>query len=515
MPGRDPNLAASAPLMLTGSGLTVQAVRAVARHGLPVAVEAAAVDRMAAARRLVFELAQQDVPVYGLNRGVGWNKDRRIDATRFADYNRNLLLSHDVGTGPEASEDEVRAVLLARLNGLLLGHAGTEPAIALRYAEFLNLRIHPVLHLSGSVGAADITSLSPIGLAMIGEGEVWLDGRRMSAAEALGRTGLAPLTLGPKDALAIVSSNALSAGTGALGLADTADILELADLASALSLEALGGQTGPLDPAVHRARPYRGQMASMRLLRAALEGSDLEARRNAETLQDPLSFRDVCQIHGAARDALAYTEELLQLQLNSSDDNPCVLPEEGRIVSCANFDPLVWVLGFEMLGGALQHVSRSSAYRMLKLGNPAFTGLSRFLSPDEERYIGFGTVQKTVSALDAEIRHLAQPASGDFLSLAGDIEDHATNAPYVVAKTRQIIRLLSDVLAVELLHAAQAVDLRGGLRLGRGTEAVYRSVRTAASFMAEDRAVSADIRSVGRLICDGSLLRAARAAMAD
>jgi histidine ammonia-lyase len=202
------------------------------------------------------------------------------------------------------------------------------------------------------------------------------------------------------------------------------------------------------------------------------------------------------------------------MQLNSSDDNPCVLVEEKRIVSCGNFDPLVWVLGFEMLGSALHHVSRCSSYRTLKLGNPAFTGLTRFLTADERSSIGLCTAQKTVTSLDAEIRHLSNPASADYASLAGDIEDHGTNAPYVVSKTREIVNLLNYVLAIELLHAAQAIDLRGNVRLGRGTRAAYEALREQVSFLSQDRALTDDIERAYRICKDGSLLEKVRHAIA-
>ncbi|MGO4541745.1 HAL/PAL/TAL family ammonia-lyase [Paenibacillus sp. 2TAB19] len=502
-------------LLLDGRSLTIQELYNVSYGKKRVSVAAAATERLERSRKLVFELAEQDQPVYGLNRGVGWNKDKKITPSFFEDFNRNLLFSHHAAVKPEATEEEVRAVLLARLNGLLLGHTGVQPAVALRYAEFLNHGIHPVLRLRGSVGASDITLISPIGLAMIGEGDVRYGGELIPAGEALLRAGLEPLRMGPKDGLAIVSSNAVSSGIGALALHEGRLLLELADAAAALSLEALRGNVSTLDPAVHHVRPYQGQLESLGGIRRLLRDSDLWDNQNAESLQDPLSFRDACQIHGAARDSLAYTESRLVTHLNSSDDNPCVLPDEGRIVACANFDPIVWVLGFEMLGNALVHVSRSSCFRTLKLGNPAFTGLPRFLTADEASSIGLCTVQKTVTALDAEIRHLSNPASADYYSLAGDIEDHGTNAPFVVAKTRDIIDRLYYVLAIELLHAAQAIDLRGELRLGKGAAAAYRAIRSVVPFLDQDREQTKDIEQIYELCKSGQLLQAIKSALGE
>ncbi|WP_410511122.1 aromatic amino acid ammonia-lyase [Paenibacillus sp. BR2-3] len=500
-------------LILDGSSLTIKDVDSVARRHRPVFIASEAWERLESARKVIFELAAEGVPVYGLNRGVGWNKDKGIGPDFFEEYNRNLLLSHSAGVKPEAEEEIVRAVMLARLNGLLSGATGAQPEIAGRLADFLNLGIHPVLPLRGSVGAADITSISHIGLAMIGEGEADRNGIRMPAREALKTAGLAPLRLGPKDGLAIVSSNALSAGNGALALFDIEQLLEVADNIYALSLEAIRGNVSPLDEAVHNKRPFPGQLKSLALVRSCLKGSDLWNQFNPDSLQDPLCFRDACQIHGAARDALVYTRQQLEIHLNSSDDNPCVLTEERRILSCANYNSLSWTLGFEMLGSALHHVSKSSCYRLIKLGDPRFTGLSRFLTADPGHSLGYCTLQKTATSLDAEIRHLSNPASSDYLSLAGDIEDHAANSPYVVSKTREILDRLTYILAIEALHAAQAIDLRGDLSLGEGSRAGYELLRSVVPFLVEDRNQTTDIECAYRLIKEGKWLKAVREKM--
>ncbi|MBU5673902.1 HAL/PAL/TAL family ammonia-lyase [Paenibacillus brevis] len=494
MPGLDVIRLGLAPL-------GIDEVIEVACHARKVEIDKESLARLDHARQLVFELAEQGHPVYGLNRGVGWNKDRRIEPGQYERFNRNLLYSHSAGVGPLASREEVRAVMLTRLNGLLQGHAGLQPEIVVRYADFLNRGIHPLLPLRGSIGAADITSISHIGLAMIGEGEVEYGGIRMAASEALELAGLSPIILGPKDGLAIVSSNALSAGTGALALGEAEKLLKLADLVYALSLEAVTGNVSPLHEAVHKVRPYPGQLRSRDRIARYLKGSELWDGTLPDSLQDPLSFRDACQIHGAAEDALRYAREQLELHLTSSDDNPCLLVEERLILSNANFDPVVWILGFEMLGIALHHLSKSSCHRIIKLGDPRFTGLTRFLTPDEQKVIGFCTLQKTATSLDAEIRHLINPVSTDFYSLAGDLEDHATNAPLVVRNLREIIERIYYILAIELLHAAQAVQLRPpGFRMGEGTRQLYEALREEVPFLSEDRILTGDIDRTYRLL---------------
>ncbi|MBJ6359921.1 histidine ammonia-lyase [Paenibacillus sp. GCM10012307] len=480
-------------LVLNGQHLTIEDVHAIAHGGVKVKIAGEAKELLAASRKFVLSLADSDTPVYGFNRGVGLNKDRVVESARYETYNRNLLYSHAAGVQPYASEAQVRAVLAARLNTLLVGRTGLDPAIAERYAEFLNLGIHPLVPLRGSVGVGDITLLSHVGLAFIGEGEVMFGGKRVPAAEALAQTGLEPLCLGPKDGLAIVSSNAVSAGTGALALYDCERLLELADLVYALSLEALQGRVAPLDASLHRYRPYAGQGASAARIRRFLHDSSLWDKESA-ALQDPLSFRSASHIHGAALDVLAFAKDALHTHLNASDDNPCVIFEEARIVPSANFEPLTWVLGFESLAIALSHLSKSASFRTIRLASPAFTGLSRFLAPDEAT-IAFGTIQKTFSALDAEIRHLINPSSSDYYALAGDIEDHGSNAPLVVSKVEQITDRLLYILAIEAIHAAQAIDLREAVQLGQGTRTLYKAIREVVPFLDKDRCLTDDIEA--------------------
>jgi histidine ammonia-lyase len=290
---------------LSGKDLTIEQVVKVARQGSKVEVLPEALEVLKASRQLVFELVDSNVPVYGFNTGVGWNKDKRVFKEFFQEYNRNLIYSHCLGVEPVASEEEVRAIMLARLNTLLVGATGIQPEIALMYMHMLNAGVHPVIPERGSVGEADITCLSHIGLAMLGEGEAFYRGERLAASEALKRAGLEPVILGPKDGLAIVSSNALAAGTGALVLKDIKDLLDISDIIYALSLEGLNGNVSPLDARTHRIRPYPGQAYSAERITEYLEGSYIWEPDWKKPVQDPLSFRGSAHVHGAVRDAAA------------------------------------------------------------------------------------------------------------------------------------------------------------------------------------------------------------------
>ena len=498
-------------ILLTGDGLTVDKVWSIAVDGADVEISPEAEERLEASRKLVYDLVDDDVPVYGFNTGVGWNKDHKIAKEFFCDFNRKLIYSHSLGVEPEASEQEVRAIMAIRLNCLLVGCTGIQPAIAKRYAELINAGIHPVVPEKSSVGEADITVLSHIGLAMIGEGEVNYKGRRMPSAEAHELAGLTPVVLGPKDGLAIVSSSAFSAGQAALVIKELKELVEIGEIVYGVSLEGLNGNTSPLDPSGMAKRGLEGQTKSAERIRKYIEGSDVYKPDPDKPVQDPLSFRGGAHVNGTLRDAVGYAEQYLYNQMNSSDDNPCVLIDEKRMISVSNFETTTFATAFEMLGIVLSHVSRMSCYRMIRLSNPVLTKLPRFLSFDGGESHCFGTFQKTFAMLDTEIRHLSNPCSVDYLSLSGSIEDHANNTPLVVQHLRQIVKNLQYIYGMELIHGCQAIDLRhkfiGEFKLGRGTELAYKEFRSEIPLYENDRPLAPDIKKAYEFIKSGRLIK--------
>jgi histidine ammonia-lyase len=503
-------------IVLNGSDLDLKSLRAIA-EGAETEISPDGEERLAASRKLVYDLVDADVPVYGFNTGVGWNKDRHIASDFFKDYNENVIHSHSIGIKEEAPETEVRAAMAIRLNCLLLGNTGIQTKIAHRYRDFLNLRLHPVIPERGSVGESDIAVLSHIGLAMIGEGDVIYRGKRMPSLEAHRLAGLKPIDLGPKDALAIVNSSAFGMAQGALVLADLGSLVDQADLIYAAALEGLNGNTSPLDPKVHEARRLPGQAASASLVRKFIEGSYIYDPDPEKPVQDPLCFRGGAYVHGALRDALEYAGKYAEIQMNCSDDNPCLLLDERRIISCSNFECTTIAAALEMIGIVLSHVSRMSCYRMIKLCNPAFTRLTRFLTPDEGRVHAFGTIQKSYTLLDTEIRHLSNPSTVDYLAVAGEIEDHANNLPHIAQRLRRMTDNLKYILGMEMMHAAQGITLRRKknprLRLGRATEAAYDEYRRAVPWYDKDRNLSADIEASYVMVRDELMLDAARASV--
>lgn len=497
-------------IVLTGNDLTVSDVWEIAVNGAQVEISPEAEAKLEAARKLVYELVDADVPVYGFNTGVGWNKDHKIAKEFFEDFNRKLIYCHSFGVEPEASEAEVRAMMAVRLNCLLLGYTGIQPAVARRYAELLNAGLHPVVPEKGSVGEGDLTPLAHIGLVMIGEGEANYKGRRMSSAEAHKLAGLDPVVLGPKDGLAIVSSSAFSAGEAALAIKELRELVDMGDIISCLSLEGFNGNTSPIEAGVMAARKMEGQAKSAERMREYLAGSDIYGTYPGKPVQDPLCFRGAAYINGSLRDALEYAQKYLFIQMNSTDDNPCLLLDERRIISNSNFETTTLATAIEMLSIVLSHVSRMSCYRMLRLVNPELTKLPRFLSHDGGQSHCFGTIQKCFASLDTEIRHLSNPCSVDYLSLSGSIEDHANNTPLVVQHLRQIVKNLQYIYGMELIHACQAIELRkrqGKFNLGKGTAAAYEAFRKELPLYTNDRPLAPDVKKAYEFVKSAALLR--------
>lgn len=499
-------------LLLNGRALTVDDVARVARGAVQVDIDPACCAQLEATRAMILEMAtDRDLPrIYGFNTGLGMNKDWDITPDEMERFNRAVIYSHSAAIPPEASEAEVRAVLVVRLNCFLSDATGAQPDLVYRYRDFLNHRIHPVLPKRGSIGESDLVVLAHIGLAVIGEGEVIFRGERMPAAKALAKVGLAPLVLGCKASLAIVNASALCGGLGALLLHDVAAFMDAYDLIFALSLEGFGGNTSPLDPAAHRARPVPGPAQTAERVRAHLEGSFLWQPGVTASLQDPLCYRSGCHVNGAVRDALGYVWTHHTLQINCSDDNPCVLAEERRIISCSNFDPTTLAIGFEMLGLALSHVSKNMCYQLIKLDTAYFSRLPRFLSPDGSTVMAYTTNQKTYTALDAENRLLSNPVTADYISVSGDVEDHATNLPLIISKTEKMLDNLRYMLGTLAFHSAQAVDLRGKTPLGKRTDKAYQAVRAHIPFLDQDRVVTTDIRKAYTLVQSGVFEKIAR-----
>ena len=513
---------AAPALVLTGAPLGIEEVLEVARDHRPVTLAPAARERVAAAFAVVLAAARAQMPVYGLTTGVGWNKDHHVLGGSGLDpellaasrrFNIGTLRAHAAGTGAPLPDVVVRAAMLLRLNLLLSGDGGVQPQVADQYAAFLDDDITPVVPSGGSVGEADILDSSHIGLALAGEWQVRRAGTQMSAAEALKRAGLKPVQLIGKDFLAIIGDDSLTIAQGLLAVHSARAWLQQEITTFALSLEGLDGNVAPFLPATVEVHPEPGFAYVAARLRAVLAGSDLWKTAEARALQDPLSFRTMPLVLGNAWDALAAAEKEVTFSANHSADNPVVLlhapllASEGTqarrylvpgagdaaIVPTANFEDLALVAAFERLALALAHVADSVTASVLRFENPALTGLPRFLTAPGNPGHGFGAVQKAVVAENSEIRSLALPVSLESATLAGNIEDVTNSGPLTVRHLGAMLPDLYTLASLQLLHAAQAVDLRPGFHLGAGTHELLAGYRRQVPFVAQDRILTGDI----------------------
>lgn len=493
-------------VVLDGKSLTLEQIYEVVYNNRMVEIEEEAIKRVAHARQILFDLAAKGQPVYGLNRGVGWNKDKEFDRDFFEQYNRNLLYSHSLGVEPYHDDKEVRAILLFRLNHALAGSTGISVEIMNLYKEFLNRGIHPRIPRRGSVGEADITTLSHIGLCFIGEWEVSYKGEVMPSIEALKQENIEPAVLGPKDGLSIVSSNAEGEAMAYIAIKEAEDLVHMTNLVYCMSMEGLNGVVGSLDEKVNMLRGLKGQIECARECREFLEGSYLYKPHKDRALQDPLSFRGAHTISGTVLDVLNFIKEIFLIQINSTDDNPCIIYDEDRTQVSSNFETTTLAVGIEMLANALNHLSKASCYRLIKLADPEFTKLSRFLTPCDIKTIAYGTIQKIFTYLDTENRMLANPSSMDFFAVAGNIEDHASNLPLAADKVLKIIDNIRYIIGIEAMHAAQAIDLRGDIELGKVTRLAHEEFRKVVPFLDKDRILSIDIKKAYEFIKSDALM---------
>ncbi len=439
-------------------------------------------------------------PIYGVTTGLGAAVDTCVSAADSA-HQRRIPLARAAGVGARLPRDVVRATMLARVSRLACGAAGISLGMAEALVAMLERGVTPSVPATGSIGEADLVPLAHIAAVLAGEGQAEWGGALLPAADALARAGITVPAWGPKDGLALVSSNAAAAGPAALLVSDTARALEASLAAAALSLEGFRGSLAPFDPRVARLRPAPGQAEAAAALLLLLAGSDLQRPGAARRLQDPLSFRVLASVHGAATDALGRARDLVELELNSSDDNPAIDAEQA--LPNANFDPTALALAIEALGQAMLRAAACSAGRSLRLMSPAVNDLPRFLAPPGQN--GFATVQKTVAALLAQMQHEAAPLPVIVLPVADAVEDYATMASAIVDKTAGLLARFRYVVAIEMMVAAQACDMRQPSRLGKGTGRLHGLVRAAVPTLAQDRSTGPDIERLAALIADGTV----------
>jgi len=492
---------------LHGQKLTLAEIATVAFGDAPVKVSSSARRGVIASRRVVEDIVARDDIVYGVSTGFGKLSDVRIPHDALAELQLNLVRSHACGIGDPLSEPEARAMMLLRANVLTLGFSGIRLEIIEMLCELLNHHVCPVIPEKGSVGASgDLAPLAHLALSLIGEGEAFFQGERMESREALRRAGLKPMELQAKEGLALLNGTQAMHAVGGLALLRAKRLIRVADVAGATSLEALKGTPAAFDPRLQDARPHPGQREVAKHLMSILEGSDIRRShlKDDPRIQDAYSLRCMPQVHGAIRDALSHCENVLLIESGSATDNPLVFSENGDVISGGNFHGAPLALTFDYAAIALTDLMSISERRIERLINPDMNeGLPPFLARRPGMESGFMIAQVAAAALLNEARVLAHPSSVDNVPTSGGKEDHVAMGMTGALKLRTIVDLAENLVAIELLVSAEALEHRHPLKAGVGVERAFATVRKIAPPLTQDRSLSGDIARVAEALRRG------------
>jgi histidine ammonia-lyase len=473
--------------------LTVEDVYSVAAQGMRVFASEEVLDRVRRSRVAVERALARGGKIYGLNTQVGHLHDREIAPEDLIDYQHQLVAMHARGIGEPMAEIDVRALMLARIAGMSHGGSGAHPDIFATLIQMLNAGVHPIVPQGGSVGSSDLNQMAAVAMVLIGRGDAIYQGELLTGGEALRRAGIPPCPLRPKDGLALISANGMSIGMGALAVVDLEKLSVIADAIGCLSLEAIGGNIEPFRVEVAEAKPLAGQLAAAAHMRECLSGSYLEEAGHRHSVQDPLSFRVMPQVHGAMREYIEVARRVVEVELNSSGDNPMVSIDRDELISNGNFDPVVLGLSFETLRLALAHVGMLSERRINRLrfhGHPAGR-MADWRSRFPFRPYQGPSVHSAASLL-AEIKHLANPVTLATTLVNPDAEDHSTLAPQSVTLTRTVLNRLQTLLAIEAVMACDVLgDEPQPPRLGEGSLSICEAVVDITTEMGEDASAAA------------------------
>jgi histidine ammonia-lyase len=496
-------------IQLTGASLTLSQLVAIADARELVALHPDAALRVERARAIVERRAVGDEPVYGINTGFGALAETAVPRDALDELQVNLLRSHAAGVGEPLSVRAVRATMALRANVLAKGFSGIRRDTLERLLALLNRRVHPHVPSRGSVGASgDLAPLAHLALVLIGEGRALVGDSPdlLSGRDALAAARLEPVRLRAKEGLALINGTQPSTAIAALALDGAERLARAADIAVALSIDALRGSVHPFDARIHAARPHAGQSLSAANVRRLLEGSAInKSHEDCGRIQDAYSLRCAAQVHGAARDALSFVRNSLATEANAATDNPMVFAEEDDIVSGGNFHGAPIAVAADLLTIALAQLATISERRSDRLVNPALSELPAFLTPGSGLHSGYMMAQVTAAALVSEIKTLAHPASVDTIPTSANREDHVSMSMGAALKADRALTCATHVLAVEILCACQAIDLLAPLTTSAKLQRVHAHVRSTVPRLAGDRPPSPDIERIAAMIVDGSL----------
>jgi histidine ammonia-lyase len=496
-------------VVLDGSSLTLDDLIDIAERGAPVSIAHEAMVRVAAARAIVADRAAGDLPVYGVNTGFGSLADVKIPKSDLGTLQLNLLRSHAAGVGPPLPVPIVRAMMALRANVLAKGFSGIRGATLAQLVALLNAGVHPVVPSRGSVGASgDLAPLAHLALVLVGEGEVLP--ACANGADALRAAGLAPVHLEAKEGLALINGTQASTAVLALALSGAERLARAADIVAAMSIDALRGSLHPFESRMHEPRPLEGQRRSARNLLALLTGSGINlSHEHCGKVQDAYSLRCAAQVHGAAREALAFVHGIVAIEANAATDNPMVFTETGDIVSGGNFHGAPVAVAADVLCLGVAQLATISERRCDRLMTSPASGLPPFLTRNGGLQSGLMMAQVTAAAIASEVKTLAHPASVDTIPTSASKEDHVSMSMGAALKAWRAVEAATQVVAVEALAACQGLDLLAPLETSVPLQRVLAHVRQQVATLADDRPPSPDIAAIARMIGDGSLEAAA------
>src|SRR5262245_43337481 len=495
-------------LLIDGETLTIQNVYEVAFERKRVALHPDASKRMSRSRSVIEAIVNEDRAVYGVSIGFGKLSDVHIGRDQITSLQHNLVRSHASGVGDPFGEEECRALMLLRANVLAKGFSGVRSVVAERLCDLLNHHIYPVVPCRGSVGASgDLAPLAHLTLVLIGEGEVFSESTKISGREALEAIGVPPLDLRAKEGLALLNGTQATLATGLIRWRRAKQLLDMADLAAAMSLEALEGSPVAFDARIHQARPHPGQLeVAERLSRFLRESEIRESHLDCERVQDAYSLRCMPQVHGPVRDCLYYARNVASVEINSATDNPLVFADGSDVLSGGNFHGQPLGLAFDFLAISLSVLANISERRIERLLNPEYGDLPPFLAENPGLNSGFMIAQVAAAALASETKVLSHPASVDSIPTSGNKEDHVPMAMGAALKLRQVVSNLEKILAIEFLCAAQGLDFLRPMKAGATAEAAYQYIRRHISHVSQDRVLSTDIERMAAIMNENEFI---------
>ena len=509
-------------VVLDGDSLSIEQVIAVAygEPGSPVVqLSDEAMGRVEQAANAVQKLLQDGVIAYGITTGFGAFKDRVIPPNQVEQLQYNILVSHAVGVGKPYDIPTTRAIMLIRANTLAKGHSGIRLQTLQMLIDLLNRGVHPIIPEKGSLGASgDLAPLAHMALPIIGEGEVMLGDELLHTREALQRVGLAPITLAAKEGLALTNGTSVMCAIGVLETHRTETICATADIAGCMSLEALNGTDTAFDARLHNLRPFPRQIACAAHLRNILDGSEFKRQHDPSNIQDAYTLRCIPQVHGAARDAIAYARWVFEIELNAVTDNPLIFIDENtneiEVISGGNFHGEPLAIALDYLGLAVSELGNISERRIMRLVDEASnTGtLPAFLTEEGGLNSGYMIVQYTAAAMATECKVLAHPASVDSIPTSANVEDHVSMGVTAALKARRINDNVERILAIELMAAAQGIDFRRRVvgeqaNMGRGSQPVYDLIREHVPFIERDVLMYPYMRKMEAMVRSGEIAR--------